>query len=187
MPGLHSVWSSADRGGTGCEESELSPDRLSIPFHRIRTKAARSRRSGILQILFLHFGLLLGWAVLIAVPCRLADSGLAGAALRQQAAENGAVESAGPDCRVERKEFFSEACSSPMAYYAFVPAQNKEGARYPVLYLLHGAFDGYTAWKEHAGNSICRLVSEYGIIIVTPEGLRFGWYADSRLIGRKPD
>jgi S-formylglutathione hydrolase FrmB len=130
--------------------------------------------------------LMLSLAALVAARCPAAESvppDLAAAAARQPQSEgNGALESAGRGCRVERKEFFSRACSSTMAYYAFVPAENKEGARYPVLYLLHGAFDDYTAWKEHAGNSICQLVSKYRLIIVTPEGLSFGWYANSRLV-----
>ena len=91
-------------------------------------------------------------------------------------------ESAGRGCRIERREFFSEACAAQMAYYAFVPRGWKECARYPVLYLLHGASDGCTAWKEHAENKICDLVSEHRIIIVTPEGGSFGWYADSRFV-----
>jgi hypothetical protein len=69
-----------------------------------------------------------------------------------------------------------------MAYYAFVPQGDQAGERYPVLYLLHGAFADYTAWKNHAENSIRRLVSEYGLIIVTPEGRSFGWYSDSSLV-----
>ena len=83
-------------------------------------------------------------------------------------------------CRIERKEFFSNACATQMAYYAFVPQESKEAEPYPVLYLLHGAFDNYTAWRDHAENIICELVSEYRIIIVTPEGRSFGWYANSR-------
>ena len=67
-----------------------------------------------------------------------------------------------------------------MPYYAFVPQESKEAC--PVLYLLHGAFDSYTAWRDHAEKIICELVSEYRIIIITPEGRSFGWYADSRLV-----
>jgi S-formylglutathione hydrolase FrmB len=91
-------------------------------------------------------------------------------------------ESAGRGCTIERREFFSEACAAPTAYYAFVPRVSKQGVRYPVLYLLHGAFDGYTAWKDHAEKKICDLVSQHRIIIVTPEGGSFGWYADSRFV-----
>jgi S-formylglutathione hydrolase FrmB len=94
----------------------------------------------------------------------------------------GETESAGRGCRIERKEFFSNTCAAKMPYYAFVPQESKEAVRYPVLYLLHGAFDSYTAWRDHAENIICELVSEYRIIIVTPEGRSFGWYANSRLV-----
>ncbi len=97
-------------------------------------------------------------------------------------AAQGLPESAGRDCRIERREFFSKACACPMGYYAFVPRESEEVGRYPVLYLLHGAFDGYTAWKDHAEKRICDLVSKYRIIIVTPEGRSFGWYADSRFV-----
>jgi hypothetical protein len=83
-------------------------------------------------------------------------------------------------CRIERREFFSDACHARMAYHAFVPQGPKGTEHYPVLYLLHGAFDGYTAWRDHAEKKICDLVSKYRIIIVTPEGRCFGWYADSR-------
>src|SRR5208337_4399596 len=86
----------------------------------------------------------------------------------------GALESAHRSCKIERKEFFSDVCAAQMTYYAFVPQESEEAVRYPVLYLLHGAFDGYTAWKDHAENIICELVSKYRIIIVTPEGLSFG-------------
>lgn len=85
-------------------------------------------------------------------------------------------------CRIQRMEFFSDACSTRMAYYAFVPQGQKGAARYPVLYLLHGAFDGCTAWKDHAEKRICHLVSKYRIMIVTPDGGSFGWYADSRFV-----
>jgi S-formylglutathione hydrolase FrmB len=91
-------------------------------------------------------------------------------------------ESACGNCRIERRESFSEARAARIAYYAFVPRGSKEVARYPVLYLLHGAFDGCTAWKDHAEKEICDLVSEHRIIIITPEGGSFGWYADSRVV-----
>ncbi len=91
-------------------------------------------------------------------------------------------ESACGICRIERRESFSEARAARIAYYAFVPGGSKEVACYPVLYLLHGAYDSYTAWSDHAEKIICDLVSEYRIIIITPEGGSFGWYADSRFV-----
>ncbi len=129
--------------------------------------------------------LMLGSAALIAAPCPAAESGLrdlAPAAQHLQADGNKAFEPAGRSCRVERKEFFSKACASQMPYYAFVPQESKEAVRYPVLYLLHGAMDSYTGWKDHDESIISELVSEYRIIIVTPEGRSFGWYMDSRLV-----
>ena len=117
-----------------------------------------------------------------SMPSRLSSVPPGSPALHPPAKGRGKSESASRSCRIERKEFFSDVCAAQMAYYAFVPKESKEAARYPVLYLLHGAFDGYTAWKDHAENIICELVSKYRIIIVTPEGLSFGWYADSRFV-----
>ncbi|MDR3570176.1 MAG: alpha/beta hydrolase family protein [Syntrophobacteraceae bacterium] len=85
-------------------------------------------------------------------------------------------------CRIVVRKFFSSACSQEMAYYAFVPGGVGSGKRYPVLYLLHGAFGSYRDWKDHAGKELCELASKYRLIIITPEGENFGWYADSRFL-----
>lgn len=133
----------------------------------------------------LIIALLLGSGTVIAVPCPAAHYVFCrsdGTDLPPPPEGNGTIESVGQSCRVERKQFFSKACSSPMAYYAFVPSPCGKAARYPVLYLLHGILDSYAGWKEHAGNTICRLASNCGIVIVTPEGRSFGWYTDSRLV-----
>ncbi len=82
-------------------------------------------------------------------------------------------------CRVELKSFASKARGKSTSYYAFIPVSTDGEKRFPTLFLLHGAYDDYTAWKKHAGNRICELASEYGIIIITPDGDPFGWYADS--------
>ena len=76
----------------------------------------------------------------------------------------------------------SEACSKRMDYYAFIPRGARTGERYPVLFLLHGAFGSYRDWKAHAEKQICDLAAKYEIIIITPEGGSLGWYADSRFL-----
>jgi S-formylglutathione hydrolase FrmB len=64
-------------------------------------------------------------------------------------------------------------------YFAFVPEGGAPDDRYPVVYLLHGAYDGYTAWHEHAAQKLSRLAATFGVIIITPDGDPFGWYLDS--------
>lgn len=76
---------------------------------------------------------------------------------------------------------YSEARGKETKYYAFVPEaqdENKDG-KMPVLYLLHGALDGYDAWKTNAGDQVAMLAQRHGIVVITPDGDPFGWYADS--------
>ena len=49
-------------------------------------------------------------------------------------------------------------------------------ARYPVLYLLHGAYGCYSDWSKKA--DLHRLADEYKVIIVCPDG-QDSWYFDS--------
>jgi len=50
-------------------------------------------------------------------------------------------------------------------------------ARYPVVYLLHGAGDNARAWVSHK-KDLPRIADEKGMIFVTPDALR-SWYFDS--------
>lgn len=83
--------------------------------------------------------------------------------------------------RVEKLSIYSKARNKTTHYFAFIPETQDMPARFPVLYLLHGAWDGYTAWKDHSDMELRRLAAKYGIIIITPDGDPFGWYADSPL------
>ena len=49
-------------------------------------------------------------------------------------------------------------------------------ARFPVLYLLHGAYGCYSDWSKKA--DLHRLANEYNVIIVCPDG-QDSWYFDS--------
>lgn len=59
-----------------------------------------------------------------------------------------------------------------------VPASYLTNAneRYPVLYLLHGADDDYTAWSRNV--DLKQKATQYGVIIVCPDG-QDSWYFDS--------
>lgn len=117
-------------------------------------------------------GLLLG---LVSTP-------QASAAVRQA---REVVDRKGGGSRVVLKKFYSCYCCKEMDYYAFVPvvpACSKTPELYPVLFLLHGAYGSYRDWKLHAEKELCKLVAKYRIIIITPEGGSFGWYADSAVL-----
>ena len=59
-------------------------------------------------------------------------------------------------------------------------AKNKK-ARYPVLYLLHGAYGHFNDWlrKTPDRQLLHRLADANNLIIVNPEGETFGFYLDS--------
>ena len=58
--------------------------------------------------------------------------------------------------------------------------RNKQ-ARYPVLYLLHGAFGHFGDWLSKTPDKqlLHRLADQYNLIIVNPEGETFSFYLDS--------
>lgn len=61
---------------------------------------------------------------------------------------------------------------------AFVPPEvPPEGL--PVWYLLHGAWDDWTAWDEHAHDELARLATTHRVIVVLPDGERFGYWLDA--------
>ena len=53
---------------------------------------------------------------------------------------------------------------------------NNQNARFPVLYLLHGAYGCYNDWSKKT--DLHRLADHYGVIIVCPDG-QDSWYFDS--------
>ena len=74
----------------------------------------------------------------------------------------------------------SQAMGRDIKNVVIVPSQyfdkNLQEQRYPVLYLLHGAFGCYSDWPLKA--RLDSLSNEYGIIIVCPDG-QDSWYVDS--------
>ena len=59
-------------------------------------------------------------------------------------------------------------------------ARSKQ-ARYPVLYLLHGAYGHFGDWLSKTPDKqlLHRLADQYNLIIVNPEGETFSFYLDS--------
>ena len=61
-------------------------------------------------------------------------------------------------------------------------AKNKK-ARYPVLYLLHGAYGHFGDWLKNTPDKqlVQRLADQHNLLIVLPEGETFSFYLDSPL------
>lgn len=58
---------------------------------------------------------------------------------------------------------------------------SKSKAKYPVMYLLHGAYGHFRDWLKSTPNkmTVKDLADQYDIIIVMPEGETFSFYLDS--------
>jgi len=58
---------------------------------------------------------------------------------------------------------------------------SKGKAKYPVMYLLHGAYGHFRDWLKSTPNkmTVKDLADQYDIIIVMPEGETFSFYLDS--------
>ena len=63
--------------------------------------------------------------------------------------------------------------------YAFLPADRKPGERFPVVYLLHGAFEDAGVWNTRAGALLSKLAARERLVFIAPSCGRTGWYADS--------
>jgi putative tributyrin esterase len=70
---------------------------------------------------------------------------------------------------------YKAAVAVPASY-----AKNKK-ARYPVLYLLHGAYGHFSDWSSKTPDKtlVHRLADQYNLLIVMPEGETFSFYLDS--------
>lgn len=66
--------------------------------------------------------------------------------------------------------------------YAFLPADRRPEERFPVVYLLHGAFEGADVWNREAGKLLADLATRHRLVLIAPSCGKTGWYADSPLI-----
>ncbi|MCX7625861.1 MAG: alpha/beta hydrolase-fold protein [Candidatus Sumerlaeaceae bacterium] len=72
---------------------------------------------------------------------------------------------------------FSRALNRETTYVVVMPARLEEGRRYPVIYLLHGAYGSYRDWPERA--RLLDYAAGRPFLVVCPDGGEFGWYADT--------
>ncbi len=63
-----------------------------------------------------------------------------------------------------------------------VLAEQLDNKRYPVLYLLHGAYGSAEDWNPQIGKKLQEIATKKKVIIVAPSCEPFGWYVDSPLV-----
>ncbi len=72
---------------------------------------------------------------------------------------------------------WSRALGRETTYTVIMPAERQPDTRYPVLYLLHGAYGSYRDWPEKT--ALLDYAAGRPLLIVCPDGGEFGWYVDS--------
>lgn len=107
-----------------------------------------------------------------ALPSSLSSSSLPAASL--PVAAEASVEQGGIPFAVD-----SAFRGGKIPCYAFLPADRKPGERFPVVYLLHGAFEDAGVWNTRAGALLSKLAARERLVFIAPSCGRTGWYADS--------
>jgi len=77
---------------------------------------------------------------------------------------------------------FSRALGRETTYVVVMPEKLDPARRYPVIYLLHGAYGSYRDWPERT--RLLQYAAGRPFIVVCPDGGEFGWYADTPSGGR---
>jgi putative tributyrin esterase len=72
-----------------------------------------------------------------------------------------------PGMRMVDVNFHSAALNREMPYRVFLPASVAPGAKYPVVYLLHGGGGGFRDWSNDS--DVVQYATQ-GLILVMPEG-----------------
>ena len=63
--------------------------------------------------------------------------------------------------------------------YAVPSRRLQAGRAFPVVYLLHGAFEDAGVWNTRAGALLSKLATRERLVFIAPSCGRTGWYADS--------
>ena len=74
---------------------------------------------------------------------------------------------------------FSPRLNKEKSFKIYTPPDAKPEERFPVLYILHGAYGSHEDWV--AKTNVEDLADRYRMILVFPDGSPFGWYVDSPL------
>ncbi len=83
------------------------------------------------------------------------------------------------EVRLEQIRVTSAAMGSPRQALVLLPPgyDTVPLRRFPVLYLLHGAGGDHQTWVRNT--ALARDLASRELIIVCPDGMRWGWYVDS--------
>lgn len=79
---------------------------------------------------------------------------------------------------VDTLEVFSDCMGKSIKTVVITPQSYNNQKVFPVLYLLHGYSDNYSAWVNKVPG-VKKLSDLYEIIIVCPDGAYGSWYLDS--------
>jgi S-formylglutathione hydrolase FrmB len=80
---------------------------------------------------------------------------------------------------VDTVQIFSNSMHRTVKAVVILPASYQDqGKRFPVVYLLHGAFGSYSNWISKVPH-IQQLADQYQMMIVCPDGGYTSWYFDS--------
>jgi S-formylglutathione hydrolase FrmB/lysophospholipase L1-like esterase len=74
---------------------------------------------------------------------------------------------------------FSDCLNKEKTFKVYFPPDAKKGEKFPVLFILHGAYGGHEDWI--AQTDVENLADKYRMILVFPDGSPFGWYVDSTI------
>jgi S-formylglutathione hydrolase FrmB len=82
------------------------------------------------------------------------------------------------DPRLTELTLSTGALRAPTNVRVLLPTgyRKQKPRRYPVLYLLHGAFDGYRSWTDKGAAE--SITAGRRLIVVMPDGGQGGWYTD---------
>lgn len=82
------------------------------------------------------------------------------------------------DSRLVDLTLSTPALAKPTHVRVLLPAgyRKQKPRRYPVLYLLHGAFDDYRSWTDKG--AVENITGRRKLIVVMPDGGQGGWYTN---------
>lgn len=88
--------------------------------------------------------------------------------------------------RVDTVNVYSPSMAKELKNIVILPADysSQPQQTFPVVYLLHGHGGNYTTWLTQVKPDLPRIASEYGMIIVCPEG-EDSWYWNSPVSSKK--
>lgn len=72
---------------------------------------------------------------------------------------------------------FSSTLNKEKTFKLYFPKEAKPGEKFPVLYILHGAYGSCEDWVSRT--RVKDLADHYRMLLVFPDGSQFGWYVDS--------